>query len=53
MGLPMRRFTYPALPTAKRDADKMVDFLLNDAGFDTVYLLTDEDATKVKIDKLM
>jgi len=44
---------YPALPTAKRDADKMVDFLLNDAGFDTVYLLTDEDATKVKIDKLM
>jgi Caspase domain/PAN domain len=44
---------YPALPTAKRDADKMVDFLLNDAGFDTVYLLTDEDATKVKIDRLM
>jgi peptidoglycan/xylan/chitin deacetylase (PgdA/CDA1 family)/uncharacterized caspase-like protein len=43
---------YPALPT-KRDADKMLDFLLNDAGFDTVYLLTDEDATKVKIDKLM
>jgi len=44
---------YPALPTAKRDADKMVDFRLNDAGFDTVYLLTDEDATKSKIDKLM
>jgi hypothetical protein len=44
---------YPALPTAKRDADKMLDFLLNDAGFDTVYLLTDEDATKLKIDKLM
>src|SRR5262245_33563134 len=44
---------YPGLPTTKRDADKMLDFLLNDAGFDTVYLLTDEDATKVKIDKLM
>ena len=44
---------YPALPTAKGDADKMLNFLLKDAGFDTVYLLTDEDATKVKIDKLM
>jgi tripartite-type tricarboxylate transporter receptor subunit TctC/uncharacterized caspase-like protein len=44
---------YPALPTTKHDPDKMLAFLLNDAGFDTVYLLTDEDATKVKIDKLM
>jgi uncharacterized caspase-like protein len=44
---------YPALPTAKGDADKMLNFLLKDAGFDTVYLLTDEDATKVKIDNLM
>jgi tetratricopeptide (TPR) repeat protein len=44
---------YPALPTTKHDPDKMLAFLLNDAGFDTVYLLTDEDATKAKIDKLM
>ena len=44
---------YDALATAKHDADKMVDFLLNDAGFDTVHLLTDEDATKSNIEKLM
>jgi hypothetical protein len=44
---------YAALPTAKHDAEKMVRFLLNDAGFDTVYVLTDEYATKQKIDRLM
>ena len=44
---------YPALPTAKHDADKMADFLIKDAGFDTVYVLTDERATKSRIDVLM
>jgi cyclase len=44
---------YPALPTASRDADKMFDFLIKDAGFDIVYVLTDNDATKQKIDQLM
>ena len=44
---------YAALPTAKHDAEKMVRFLLDDAGFDTVYVLTDNYATKQKIDRLM
>ena len=44
---------YAALPTAKHDAEKMVRFLLDDAGFDTVYVLTDDYATKQKIDRLM
>ena len=44
---------YPALGTAVNDADKMVQFLLEDAGFDTVYVLTDEHATKPKIEHLM
>ena len=44
---------YAALPTAKHDAEKMVRFLVDDAGFDTVYVLTDDYATKQKIDRLM
>src|SRR5712671_1705567 len=44
---------YPALPTARPDAEKMINFLIKDAGFDTVYVLTDNDATKQKIDQLM
>jgi uncharacterized caspase-like protein len=44
---------YPPLLTAVGDADKMVRFLKEDAGFDTIYVLTDEDATKQKIDHLM
>jgi uncharacterized caspase-like protein len=48
-----RQGGYPALPTARYDADKMVRFLIQDAGFDTVYVLTDEYATKEKIDRLM
>jgi branched-chain amino acid transport system substrate-binding protein len=44
---------YQPLPTAKHDADKMIDFLIKDAGFDTVYVLTDERATKSRIDQLM
>jgi 23S rRNA pseudoU1915 N3-methylase RlmH len=44
---------YPALAAAKQDADKMVDFLIKDAGFDSVYLLTEDKATKGRIDKLM
>lgn len=43
---------FAPLPTG-RDADKMVDFLLNDAGFDTIHVLTEELATKQRIDKLM
>lgn len=43
---------FAPLPTG-RDADKMADFLLNDAGFDTVHVLTEELATKQRIDKLM
>jgi hypothetical protein len=44
---------YPPLPTAKADADKMVKFLLDDAGFDVIYVLTDEKATKARISHLM
>jgi hypothetical protein len=44
---------YPPLLSAVGDADKMVKFLRDDAGFDTIYVLTDEDATKQKIDHLM
>src|SRR5689334_12171586 len=44
---------YPALPTARNDAEKMRRFLLEDAGFDVVYVLTDEKATKEKIERLM
>ena len=44
---------YPPLITAVNDADKMVKFLRDDAGFDTIYVLTDEDATKQKIDHFM
>jgi hypothetical protein len=33
--------------------DKMVDFLIKDAGLDTVYVLTDEYATSEKIHRLM
>jgi hypothetical protein len=44
---------YPPLSTAASDVDKMVKFLRDDAGFDTIYVLTDEDATKEKINALM
>jgi uncharacterized caspase-like protein len=44
---------YPPLRTAKADAEKMVQFLLNDVGFDTIYVITDERATKERIDRLM
>ena len=43
---------FAPLPTGG-DADKMVDFLINDAGFDTVHVLTEELATKERIDRLM
>ena len=44
---------YPPLRTAKADAEKMVQFLLNDVGFDTIYIITEERATKARIDRLM
>jgi hypothetical protein len=44
---------YPPLLTAKADGDKMVKFLRDDAGFDIIYVLTEESATKEKIDRLM
>jgi uncharacterized protein len=44
---------YPTLSTASADADKMVRFLIDDAGFDVVYVVTEESATKQKIDQLM
>jgi hypothetical protein len=44
---------YAALPSAKDDAEKMKRFLIDDAGFDTVYILTDDNATKEKVERLM
>jgi hypothetical protein len=44
---------YDALPTAQKDAEKMVSFLKDDAGFDTIYVLTDEKVTKDRLDQLM
>src|SRR5271170_5982942 len=43
---------YPALHT-ERDAEKMADFLLKDQGFAYVHVLTESEATKEKIDKIM
>jgi len=37
---------YSKLSSARSDADKMVAFLRDTAGFDTIYLLTDDKATK-------
>ena len=43
---------YPSLPTAN-DPLRMRDFLLNEAGFDYVHVLTDDKATKARIEELM
>ncbi|PDT18056.1 hypothetical protein CO670_04475 [Rhizobium sp. J15] len=43
---------YPRIDTVSQDPIKMKDFLLNSAGFDYVYLLTEERATKARIDEL-
>jgi hypothetical protein len=43
---------YPSLPTAN-DPLRVRDFLINEAGFDYVHVLTDEKATKARIDELM
>jgi peptidoglycan hydrolase-like protein with peptidoglycan-binding domain len=43
---------YPSLPTAN-DPIRMRSFLTNEAGFDYVHVLTDEKATKARIDELM
>jgi hypothetical protein len=44
---------YPPLPTARNDAQKMINFLIGDAGFDVVFVLTDEEVTKQRIERLM
>ena len=43
---------FSTLPTAN-DPIRMRDFLINEAGFDYVHVLTDEKATKVRIEELM
>jgi Caspase domain len=43
---------YPSLATEK-DAQNVVDFLLNNQGYDYVHVLTDSAATKEKIESLM
>jgi hypothetical protein len=44
---------YPQLRTARDDADKMVRFLKDDAGFDVIYVLTEDKVTKQRLDRLM
>ena len=43
---------YSTLPTEK-DPIRMRDFLIDEAGFDYVHVLTDDKATKTRIDELM
>lgn len=43
---------YPDLPTA-HDPIRMRDFLVDEAGYDYVHVLTDDKATKARIDELM
>jgi formylglycine-generating enzyme required for sulfatase activity len=43
---------YTSLPTAN-DPIRMRDFLIDEAGFDHVHILTDDKATKARIDELM
>jgi formylglycine-generating enzyme required for sulfatase activity len=43
---------YPSLPTGN-DPLRVRDFLINEAGFDYVHVLTDEKATKDRIEELM
>jgi len=44
---------FPRLEAPYNDAMRVKDFLLNDAGFDQVYLLTNAAASKDRINKLM
>jgi hypothetical protein len=44
---------YQPLATASTDAQKMIDFLIKDAGFDVVFVLTDDEVTKPRIERLM
>jgi formylglycine-generating enzyme required for sulfatase activity len=44
---------YRELRTARNDGEKMIKFLLEEAGFDIVYVLTEEKVTKERIDRLM
>jgi uncharacterized protein YjbI with pentapeptide repeats len=44
---------FPELRSTAHDAEKMVRFLKDEAGFDTIYVLTDEKVTKDRIEQLM
>lgn len=44
---------FPALDDAKNDVGRMRKFLMEDAGFDYVHVLTEERATKERIESLM
>jgi hypothetical protein len=44
---------YPKLRTSANDPGKMVQFLKDDAGFDIIYVLTEEKATKERVEQLM
>ena len=44
---------YPELRSTSHDAEKMVRFLKDEAGFDIIYVLTEEKATKDRIEQLM
>jgi Caspase domain/Pentapeptide repeats (8 copies) len=44
---------YPELRSTAHDAEKMVRFLKDEAGFDIIYVLTDEKVTKDRIEQLM
>lgn len=44
---------FRSLPSAQPDAKKMLDFLLNSEGYDKVYMLTDDKASKRRLEALM
>ncbi|QQM05388.1 hypothetical protein I8G32_03957 [Rhodopseudomonas palustris] len=44
---------YPKLGAPAKDAVRVADFLRDDAGFDYVVILTDEEASKAEIERLL
>jgi hypothetical protein len=48
-----QNYGYPRLETSRSDSEKMRRFLLEDAGFDYVHVLTEEKVTKVRLNELM
>jgi hypothetical protein len=44
---------YPELRSTAHDAEKMVRFLKENAGFNIIYVLTEEKVTKERIEQLM